>query len=139
MANWNTDYLEGQIRTLIASTKYTGKLSVTFPVTHSNLTVHPPKNKAWYAAIAAAFTPAQTRRYQVVTAVWPYAALAPGDAGGQGNEWAVKSEMQWWSDWKDVLKLAVLGKRKGWLTAEDQMEWAMGLRYEVRKETGNWE
>jgi hypothetical protein len=63
--------------------------------------------------------------------------LAPGDAAGQGNEWAVRSEMQWWNDWKDVLELAVMNRRKGWLSAEDQIEFAMSPR--ARKETGIWD
>ncbi|KAF2421147.1 hypothetical protein EJ08DRAFT_690243 [Tothia fuscella] len=115
ISNYNTPYLEGQIRTLLASLSYPGTLSISFPTTHSTLTIRPPKPKQWYSAITAAFTPAQTRKYQVVEAVWPYAALAPGEAGGQGNEWAVRSEMGWWEDWQGVLRGAVLGgKRLGY-------------------------
>lgn len=139
VTNWNTEYLEGQIRNLVASTGYKGKLTVTFPVTHSNFVVQCPQNKAWYQAIAAAFQPSQARRYEVVTAVWPYAALSPDDASGQGNAWAVKSEMQFWAEWKDVLKDAILSKRSGWLTIEDHMEFAMSAGWQGKKQTRDWD
>lgn len=139
VTNWNTDYLEGQIRSLVASTGYKGKLLITFPVTHSALVVQGPKDsKAWYEHIADVFKSKNSRRYEIVTAVWPYSALAADDASGQGNAWAVKSEMQFWNEWKDVIKVAVLDRRNGWLSLEDHMEWAMGNGWEGKKQTRPW-
>lgn len=139
VTNWNTAYLDGQIRSLIASTGYKGKLSITFPVTHSSLVVQGPKAKqAWYEVFTEVFKPKNSRRYEVVTVVWPYAALATEDASGQGNAFAVKSETQFWSEWKDVLKSAILDRHRGWLTIEDHMEWAMGNGWEGKKQTVTW-
>lgn len=140
VTNWNTDYLEGQIRSLVASTGYKGRLSIEFPVTHSSLVVQAPTNsKAWYEAIADVFKAKNSRRYEVIAAVWPFAALASDEASSQGNAWAVKSEMQFWAEWKDVLKSAVLEGRKGWLSVEDHVDFAMGNGWEGRKQTRNWE
>jgi len=136
--NWNTAYLEGQIRNLIASTGYKGDLSITFPITHSKLVVESNPDKPWYQALASAFQPSQKRQFEVMTAVWPYAALSADEAHGSGNQWAVKSEMQFWAEWKDVVHAAVLDRRIGWLTLEDHMEWAMGTGWEGRKKTKQW-
>ncbi|KAF2666594.1 hypothetical protein BT63DRAFT_481091 [Microthyrium microscopicum] len=136
VTNWNTTYLEGQIRNLIASTGYKGDLSITFPVTHSKLVVESVPARPWYQALAAVFQPNQTRRFEVMTAVWPYAALAPEEAHGSSNQWAVKSEMQFWAEWKDVLHAAVLDRKRGWLTLEDHIEWAMGVGWEGKSKTG---
>ncbi|KAF2096721.1 hypothetical protein NA57DRAFT_58616 [Rhizodiscina lignyota] len=137
--NWNTEYLEGQIRNLIAGTNYKGKLTITFPVTHSKLIVQCPSSKPWYQALAACFSPTQTRRFEVITAVWPYAALSSEETSGQGNAWAVKSEMAFWAEWKDVLKFAVLDKKSGWLSIEDYIEFAMSAGSQGKKQTRDWD
>jgi len=108
-------------------------------VTHSKIVVETTTSRPWYQVLADAFQPSQTRRYEVVTAVWPYAALAPEYASGKGNSWAVKSEMQFWTEWKDVLHCALLERRIGWLSMEDHIEWAMGTGWDDKKQTRLWD
>ncbi len=35
------------------------------------------------------------------------------------------SEETWWVAWRDAIRFAVLGRRKGWVTVEDQLEFLM--------------
>jgi hypothetical protein len=136
--NWDTEYLEGKILALVASTNYKGSVTVTFPVSHCVLTVQPANSGPWYQKLGQLFQAAQPRRYEVVTALWPYAAIAPSENQGQGNTWAVRSEAKFWEEWKDVLKWAVLEQRKGWLTVEDYIEWTMGGGWTGKKQTKDW-
>ena len=64
-----------------------------------------------------------TKKYATVKAVWPYAS-APLDAGDRA--FAVQSEEGWWNEWKDAVRYAVLTRRNGWVTMEDQLEVLMG-------------
>lgn len=60
------------------------------------------------------------KRYEVLSAVWPYASLAPGvEASVAGRVCAVKTEEAWWEEWKDVIRVAVVEKRKGWVSVDD--------------------
>lgn len=64
----------------------------------------------------------EKRRYEVVTAVWPYASLPPGS---EGRVCAVQTE-EWWEVWRGVLRGAVLEGRKGWVSVDDLLVWKMG-------------
>lgn len=39
MINWDTEFLERKIRTTVLSTKYKGKLEITFPITNSRVVI----------------------------------------------------------------------------------------------------
>ncbi|MCJ1453676.1 hypothetical protein MMC28_004024 [Mycoblastus sanguinarius] len=134
VTNWDTEYLEGQIRTMIASTKYQGKLTVTFPIAHSKVVIRTgtasisEKASSWIGKLSpkkdSAFKES-TRQYAVAQSLWPYANIP---AGGQGRQYAAQSEQEWWEVWKEPVRNAVLGKKQGWVSAEEWMECAMGER-----------
>ncbi|KAL1885489.1 ATP-dependent RNA helicase [Paecilomyces lecythidis] len=123
ITNWDTSYIEGQIRSLIAATGYTNHVTVTFPVRYSKITVQ-PRGEGF---IATLFSPIlEKRRYEVARAVWPYATLPPGlESEDAGRSCAVQTEEAWWRDWKDVLKLAIVTRRHGWVTLDDILEFRM--------------
>ena len=63
-----------------------------------------------------------TKKYEVIKSIWPYADVARGTPG---RRVAVQDEEEWFLDWKDSIRHAVLGKRSGWVTAEDKLEFLM--------------
>jgi hypothetical protein len=135
VVNWNTEYIEGQIRSLIAATKYHGVVSVTFPVAHSKVVVQSPdkaNRSCFFSMISFMY---KTNRYEVLKAIWPYATSQPGSAASETmpRQCAVQSEESWWNDWKNAIRYAVLQKRKGWVTAEDRIEAAMRPAYNSRE------
>ncbi|KAF2840366.1 hypothetical protein M501DRAFT_1015422 [Patellaria atrata CBS 101060] len=139
--NWNTDYIEGRIRSLLASVSYRGHVDITFPVTHSQVIVHsaPKMNRLFNSLLSAVV---DNKKYEVIRAYWPYATLAPDAAGStQSNaprKCAVQSEETWWRDWQGAIRYAVLLKRRGWVTLEDQMEFAMGPQPVLNEKIRDW-
>ncbi|KAJ9307062.1 hypothetical protein DTO027B5_107 [Paecilomyces variotii] len=123
ITNWDTSYIEGQIRSLVAATGYTNHVTVTFPVRYSKITVQ-PRGEGF---IATLFSPIlEKKRYEVARAVWPYATLPPGiDAEDTGRSCAVQTEEAWWREWKDVLNLAIVTRRNGWVSLDDMLEFQM--------------
>lgn len=61
----------------------------------------------------------------IIESVWPYASAPPGSS--EQRAYAVQSEQQWWRDWKIPIRNAIMNKKRGWVSAEDWMEAAMGL------------
>lgn len=133
ITNWDTETLEGRLRLLISRLSYPGQVTITFSLLHAKVTVQPPQKT--FAALHNLFR--STKKYEL-KAVWPYAdlgvehAAAGGSGGGGGRQrsFAVQSEEDWWRDWRDAVKWAVLGRRKGWVTSEDRLEGLMGMRRE---------
>lgn len=123
MTNWNTSYIEGQIRSLIAATGYAHHVTVTFPVRYSKITIQ-PRGESFLTTL---FSPIlEKRRYEVARAVWPYATLPPSlESEDAGRSCAVQTEEVWWRDWKDVLRLAIITRRSGWVTLDDVLEYRM--------------
>lgn len=37
----------------------------------------------------------------------------------------MQEEEVWFADWRDAIRHAILGKRTGWVTAEDRLEFLM--------------
>lgn len=121
VSNWDTPYIEGRLRSLIASAGYRGQVEITFPMTHCKVIIHSPdKVNRFFTNMTNLFT--GTKRYAPVKVVWPYAS-APPDSGDR--TFAVQSEERWWNDWKDAIRFALLTKRRGWVTMEDQLELLM--------------
>ncbi|KAK1826745.1 hypothetical protein QBC39DRAFT_268496 [Podospora conica] len=118
VANLDTGWLEGQIRSMVAATGYKGNVTVSFPVTHAKVVVQSPdKVNKFFTSVTTLF--AGKVRYEVVKAVWPFATAR---AGEPERQFAVQSEEKWWREWKDPIKYAIATKRQGWVTNEDKLE-----------------
>lgn len=118
VANMDVNWLEGQIRSLVAATNYKGVVTVSFPVTHAKVVVqNPDKVNKFFTGITTLFSGKRT--YEVVKAVWPFATHKNGE---QGRRCIVQSEETWWREWRDPIKYAIATKRKGWVTNEDKLE-----------------
>ncbi|KAB5540436.1 hypothetical protein GE09DRAFT_256190 [Coniochaeta sp. 2T2.1] len=121
VANLDVEWLEGQIRSMVASTGYKGVVSVTFPVTHAKVVVqNPDKVNKFFTSVTTLFS--GKRKYEVVKAVWPFATHKNGE---QGRRCVVQSEETWWREWKDPIRWAIASKRHGWVTNEDKLEGIM--------------
>lgn len=118
VANMDIEWLEGQIRSMIASTEYKGVVTVTFPVTHARVVVqNPDKVNKFFTSVTTLFS--GKKKWEVVKAVWPFATHRNGEPG---RRCIVQSEETWWKEWKDPIKYAVATKRQGWVTNEDKLE-----------------
>ncbi|CAK7245693.1 MAG: hypothetical protein STHCBS139747_007281 [Sporothrix thermara] len=118
VANMDIGWLEGQIRSLVATTGYKGVVTVAFPVTHARVVVQSPdKVNKFFTSVTKLFTGKST--YEVVKAVWPFATHKSGDPG---RKFAVQSEEMWWKEWRDPIRHAISTKRSGWVTNEDKLE-----------------
>ncbi|KAI8624307.1 hypothetical protein F5Y19DRAFT_323112 [Xylariaceae sp. FL1651] len=121
VANLDTNWLEGQVRSLIAATSYKGIVTVQFPVTHARVTIqNPDKVNKFFTSVTALFS--GKSKYEVVKAVWPFANAKNGE---HGRKCIVQSEKTWWEEWKDPIKYAISQKRQGWVTNEDKLECIM--------------
>lgn len=118
VANMDVEWLEGQIRSLVAGTGYRGVVAVNFPVTHAKVVVqNPDRVNRFFTSVATLF--AGKRRYEVVKAVWPFATHKNGEPG---RRCVVQSEETWWREWKDPIRYSIATKRHGWVTNEDKLE-----------------
>ncbi|KAI0834089.1 hypothetical protein F5Y06DRAFT_178375 [Hypoxylon sp. FL0890] len=121
VANLDTNWIEGQIRSLVASTDYKGQVTVQFPVTHAKVVIqNPDKHNKFLTSVTALFS--SKSKYEVVKAVWPFAT---GRNGEHGRRCVVQSEKTWWEEWRDPIKYAIATKRQGWVTNEDKLECIM--------------
>ncbi|KAK3318391.1 hypothetical protein B0H66DRAFT_557084 [Apodospora peruviana] len=118
VANLDVNWLEGQIRSMIASTAYKGVVTVTFPVTHAKVVVqNPDRVNKFFTSVTTLFS--GKNKYEVVKAVWPFATHKSGEPG---RRCVVQSEETWWREWRDPIKHAIATKRQGWVTNEDKLE-----------------
>lgn len=121
VTNWDTSYLEGRLLSLVSGTGYPGRVTISFPLTHSKILIrNPDKVNKFFSSVTKVFT--GTKKYEVVQSIWPYADVARGT---HGRRVAVQDEEQWFLEWKDVIRHAILGKRRGWVTIEDKLEFLM--------------
>ncbi|KAI0120382.1 hypothetical protein F4776DRAFT_251771 [Hypoxylon sp. NC0597] len=121
VANLDTNWLEGQIRSLVASTDYKGQVTVQFPVTHCKVVIqNPSKHNKFFSSVTALFS--SKSKYEVVKAVWPFATARNGE---HDRRCVVQSEKTWWEEWRDPIKYAIATKRQGWVTNEDKLECIM--------------
>lgn len=120
VVNLDKDWLEGQIRSLVAgSLGYKGVLSVTFPVTHAKVVVqNPDKVNKFFTGLTTLFV--GKKSYEVVKAVWPFASCKREE--GAGRICVVQSEEQWWKEWAQPIQFAIASRRHGWVTNEDKLE-----------------
>lgn len=121
VGNMDTNWLEGQIRSMVAAIEYKGVVSVTFPVTHSRIVIqNPDKVNKFFTSVSTLFT--GKSKYEVAKAVWPFATAKNGDPS---RRCVVQSEKVWWEEWKDPIRYAISTKRHGWVTNEDKLECIM--------------
>ncbi|QKX62265.1 uncharacterized protein TRUGW13939_09424 [Talaromyces rugulosus] len=125
LSNWNSTYIEGQIRSLIASTGYDQPVTVTFPVKYAKVVVYPPKSsQSFFTTLVSPLL--EKRRFEIIRAVWPYASLPPGaNAAAAGRSCVAQTEETWWEEWRDVLRWSIVNKRNGWVTIDDIAEYRM--------------
>lgn len=64
----------------------------------------------------------EKKRYEAVTAVWPYASMPPG---AEGRVCAVQTEEAWWEEWRGVIRAAIDEGRKGWVSIDDLLVFKM--------------
>lgn len=129
VSNLDTGWLEGQLRSLVATTGYKGVVNVQFPVTHAKVVVqNPDKVNKFFTSVSALFT--WKSRYEVAKSVWPFADRKSGEPG---RECLVQTEKTWWEEWRDPIMFAIVAKRQGWITNEDKLECIMDGRGEDRK------
>lgn len=101
VANLDLNWIEGQVRALIAGMKYPGSVSVKFPVTHNRVVVQAPeKGNKVLNSLAVLFNGGK-KKYEVVKAVWPFAS---GRNGESGRRVVSCSEEEWWREWKEVVR-----------------------------------
>lgn len=118
VANLDSRWLDGQIRSLVASLKYRGAVDVNFLVTHSKVVVqNPDRVNQFFTSVSSMFS--GKNKYEVIKAVWPFATTAPGEPG---RRCIVQSEEAWWGDWSGPIQYAISQKRHGWVTIEDKLE-----------------
>jgi hypothetical protein len=118
VANMDVEWLEGQMRSMVAGMGYKGVVSVTFPVTHAKVVVqNPDKVNKFFTSVTTLFS--GKRKYEVVKAVWPFATHKSGEPG---RRCVVQSEETWWKEWRDPIKYSIASKRHGWVTNEDKLE-----------------
>ncbi|ETI22751.1 hypothetical protein G647_06827 [Cladophialophora carrionii CBS 160.54] len=72
-----TALLEGHARNLLASTKYRGTLTVTFPTHHSSVTIL-RKSSNWFTNMLRLYP---TKKYEVVSVEWPIIGVTNANAG----------------------------------------------------------
>ncbi|KAK3390512.1 hypothetical protein B0H63DRAFT_557474 [Podospora didyma] len=119
--NMDLNWIEGQIRSMIATTSYKGEVSVSFPVTHAKVVVqNPDKVNKFFTSVSTLF--AGKKKYEVVKAVWPFATHKSGEPD---RHCAVMSEHAWWREWQNPLRHAIVTRRQGWVSIEDKLEFLM--------------
>lgn len=122
--------LEGFCRNLISSTSYRGHTSITFETTHQKILVCSPGHInqwrynvyiSWFCYLTFLwiftwpFLFFATKRYEAVTAVFPYRIMSPGRYGS--GKPLVQSEDAFFNEWKQALTRAVLAQHQGWVDA----------------------
>lgn len=121
VANLDVEWLEGQLRSMVASLGYKGAVDVKFLVTHSRVLVQSPdKVNQFFTTVTSLFS--GKTKYEVIKAVWPYATTRNGEPG---RKCIVQSEETWWREWRQPIKYAISQKRQGWVTVEDKLEAVM--------------
>ncbi|KAI0890245.1 uncharacterized protein GGS22DRAFT_150404 [Annulohypoxylon maeteangense] len=121
VANLDTAWIEGQIRSLVASTDYKGQVTVQFPVSHAKVVIqNPDKHNKFLTSVTSLFS--SKSKYEVVKAVWPFASARNGEPG---RRCVVQNEKTWWEEWRDPIKYGIATKRQGWVTNEDKLECIM--------------
>ncbi|KAK6366198.1 hypothetical protein LTS17_010704 [Exophiala oligosperma] len=143
IVNFPTTILEGMVRTLLAATKYRGKVTVEFPVQFSEVVVQRQSGN-WFTNILRLYP---TKKYDVAQTVWDVsssgisrddvtATMASSSSSSSSTQQqqqqrqgrAALVAQEWWREWQYAIWNAVLKRRTGWVTVEDWIEAKMGVK-----------
>lgn len=128
-SNWDTQFLEGRIRILLASLVDNGEdienITISFSATHTHVVVLPPQTDVVHQLFSFL---SPSKKFAVVKAVWPYANTATERPDGIPRRCAVQSEDDWWRVWRPIIAMGVMKRKNGWLGTEDIMDMAMCSR-----------
>ncbi|KIW20233.1 hypothetical protein PV08_00808 [Exophiala spinifera] len=156
IANFPAAILEGMVRTLLAATRYRGKVTVEFPVQFAKVVVQRESGN-WFANMLRLYP---TKKYEVVQTVWDVASTGnpgpgpgtgPGDIAGTNSTTTTAAAaaatsstqkhqqhhqmdraglvaQEWWREWQYAIWNAVIKRRTGWVTIEDWIEAKMGVK-----------
>jgi len=133
VSNWQTHLIDGWLRSLVASLRYQGTVTIAFPLLFSRVVVE-TKTTGFIGRLMALVK--EKNVHEAATTVWPYAERGEA-AEGQPRGWAVQSETQWWKEWKPAVARAIVDGRRGWVSSEDVMEEMMIGGGELKVRT-NW-
>jgi hypothetical protein len=118
VANLDTEWIDGRLRSMIASTQYKGLVEITYPITHARVVVQTPDKVNKFFTTVTSFL-AGKKRYEVVQSVWPFATTPKGEPS---RKCIVQGEEDWWREWRDAIRHALSMRRVGWVTSEDRLE-----------------
>lgn len=138
IANFPTTILEGMVRTLLAATKYRGKVTVEFPVQFAEVIVQRQSGN-WFTNMLRLYP---TKKYEVVQTVWDVASTGESSntTASTSTSTATQQHQQhqmgraglvaqeWWREWQYAIWNAVIKRRVGWVTIEDWIETKMGVK-----------
>ena len=120
--NWDTAYLEGAIRTIIAKLDYRGDVQITFPVQHSKLVIKRAMTaKNWFKQLAP------TLVFETVEVAWSYANVPSDDESGEVRRCIRQSEGRGGrtGNWPNCI---LAEKKSAWVSNKDWIEAEMGLK-----------
>jgi hypothetical protein len=124
LTNWDKQYLLGSIHGLLQSCNYKGRAEITFPVQHQQIIIK--GEQSFGSTLRSVFVGVE--KYEVEVC-WPYATHFPAeDPDGEARssrKCLVRSEHGWFNDWRSALKVAVIGKKRGWVGEADWIEAAL--------------
>ena len=135
ISDWDTTFLDGQVRALIASTGYKGIVEVKFPITYQKVVVRTVRHP-WIERLSTLTGLNAGRAYDVVVSTWPCVQSGHGTGGSPSQQQGRFDEHAWWDMWKGAIQNAVLKQKSGWISIEDVMEAEMG--WEAAKPTKAW-
>ena len=141
--------IEGSLRTLLHTLQYRGKVEVTFPTQHSSVVVS-KKPTNWFVSMLNLHP---EKKYDVVESPWQWRGhpSPPSANSSSATDPITLSERdfkagianarslaeEFWGDWRDVVRNAVLRGHKGKVGVEEWIEAQMGRREKERgKEWG---
>lgn len=117
------------MRNLLAALKYRGKLDISFPVEHRNVTVlKQPGN--WLVGLLRIYP---EKKFEVAEAVWEFAGGDGEGAGDDGKDSPAAAADRWWRVWEGPVRNAVLAQTRGRVGVEEWIAWSMGAAEEERR------
>ena len=143
VSNWDTKYLERELRDLVHAAQYAGHLDVSFPIRYARVklqnvptkyTVPAPEPQdptSFRSRLGKCFHRNHPKtayhtlwNHSGIRTVWPYASGPPEDWGRRPIK---QSERGWFEKWSGPIRSAVLLKKSAWITENHYMTFKAGL------------